>query len=333
LAAVCPASSYGVITDATVATLYAQAIADRLGAPLLSFPEGESSKRRETWAHLTDQLLESGLGRDGAIVAVGGGVVGDLAGFVAATYLRGIPYVQVPTTLLAMIDSSIGGKTGVDTPLGKNLIGAFHQPRAVIADVATLATLPEDHLLAGMAEAIKHGAIADLAYFEYLVSQHQAVLNREPDALARVVQRSMEIKREFVQEDVRESGPRAVLNFGHTVGHAIEATAEYGVLHGEAVAIGMVSEGEIGARIGTTEVDTVPRLREALETYHLPVERPKDIEVPALMEAMRHDKKKRDGSVRFTLLRRVGQAAQGEGGIWTFAVDEGTVVEILNSTA
>jgi 3-dehydroquinate synthase len=297
----------------------------------VSFPAGEASKSRETWGLLTDQLLDAGVGRDGAILAVGGGVVGDLAGFVAATYLRGIPYVQVPTTLLAMIDSSIGGKTGVDTAHGKNLVGAFHQPRAVIADVTTLSTLPENHLLAGMAEAIKHGAVADAEYFEHLVSERQAILSRRAEALMRVVHRSIEIKAAVVEADVREHGPRAVLNFGHTVGHAIEAASDYGILHGEAVAVGMISEGEIGTRIGTTDRDAVPKLRAALEAYGLPVTPPTAVRGSALLEAMMSDKKKRGGTPRFALLRRVGQAAQGENGAWTFPVDEETVADVLNS--
>jgi 3-dehydroquinate synthase len=328
---VCPASAYAIITDATVAPLYGQALADRLRASLVSFPAGEASKSRHTWSLLTDQLLDAGIGRDGAILAVGGGVVGDLAGFVAATYLRGIPYVQVPTTLLAMIDSSIGGKTGVDTAHGKNLVGAFHQPRAVIADVTTLSTLPENHLLAGMAEAIKHGAVADAAYFEHLVSQHQAILSRRSEALMQVVHRSVEIKAAVVEKDVREQGPRAVLNFGHTVGHAIEAASDYRLLHGEAVAVGMISEGEIGTRVGTTDRDAVPRLRAALEAYGLPLAPPLAVRGSALLEAMMSDKKKRGGTPRFTLLRRLGQAAQGEHGAWTFSVDEGTVADVLNS--
>jgi 3-dehydroquinate synthase len=215
----------------------------------VTFPAGEWNKTRETWSALTDQLLAAGIGRDGAVVAVGGGVVGDVAGFVAATVLRGIPYVQVPTTLLAMIDSSIGGKTGVDTVHGKNLVGAFHQPRAVIADVNTLTTLPPVHRSAGMAEALKHGFIADAIYLESLVRDRDRILDAEPGALLETVRRSVEIKAAVVADDERELGRRAILNFGHTVGHAIETVCGYEILHGEAVAMGMIVEAELGKHL------------------------------------------------------------------------------------
>src|SRR5213594_3739534 len=229
--AACPASRYVVITDSHVAKLYGKQVMARfhdakLQVELLEFPSGEWNKTRETWALLSDRMLAAQIGRDSAVVALGGGVVGDLAGFVAATYLRGIPCVQVPTTLLAMIDSSIGGKTGVDVPAGKNLLGAFHQPR----------------LVAGMAEAVKHGVIADRQYFDVLEQEHAAVTTRDVGALERVVRRSVEIKAEVVAADEREAGRRAILNFGHTVAHAIEATTKFATLHGEAVAIGMAYE-------------------------------------------------------------------------------------------
>src|SRR3989442_4695362 len=192
-------------------------------------------------------MLTGQFGRAAEVVSLGGGFVGDVAGFVAAPYLRGVPYVQVPTSLLAMIDSSIGGKTGVDVPAGKNLVGAFHQPRLVIADLDVLGTLPRVQLAAGMAEAVKHGAIADAAYFAFLEQATAAVTARDPAALERVVRRAVEIKAEVVAADEREAGRRAILNFGHTMGHAIEATAKFAVLHGEAVAIGMGYEARLAA--------------------------------------------------------------------------------------
>src|SRR4029077_1911719 len=226
--AACPAARYAVISDSHVATLCGAKIVTRLHdatlqAQLFEFPAGEWNKTRETWAMLSDKMLAAQFGRDSAVLALGGGVVGDVAGFVAGTYLRGVPYIQVPTTLLAMIDSSIGGKTGVDVPAGKNLLGAFHQPRLVIADLDVLGSLRAPHLAAGMAEAVKHGVVADRRYFEALEQEHRAVTAREPEALERVVRRSVEIKAEVVAADERDAGRRAILNFGHTVAHAIEA--------------------------------------------------------------------------------------------------------------
>ena len=223
--AACPASRYAVITDSHVAKLYGETLVARFRdatrqVQLFEFPAGEWNKTRETWATLSDRMLAAQFGRDSAVIALGGGVVGDLAGFVAATYLRGIPCIQVPTTLLAMIDSSIGGKTGVDVPAGKNLLGAFHQPRLVVADLDVLGSLPPPQLAAGMAEAVKHGVIADRRYFDALEHEHGAVTARDAGALERVVRRSVEIKAEVVAADEREAGRRAILNFGHTVAHA-----------------------------------------------------------------------------------------------------------------
>src|SRR5207249_9471688 len=222
----------------------------------------------------SDRMLARHFGRDAAVIALGGGVAGDVAGFVAATYLRGIPYVQIPTTLLAMIDSSIGGKAGVDVPAGKNLLGAFHQPRLVVADLDVLGSLAAPQLAAGMAEAVKHGVIADRQYFDALEQEHGAVAAREAGALERVVRRSVEIKAAVVAEDERESGRRAILNFGHTIGHAIEATSKFEVLHGEAVAIGMGYEARLGEALGITAKGTAERIVKLLEQLRLPVERP-----------------------------------------------------------
>src|SRR5438309_1806179 len=233
----CPAARYAVITDSHVSGLFGKQVVARLHdgtfpAELFEFPAGEWNKTRETWAMLSDRMLAAHFGRDCGVIALGGGVVGDMAGFVAATYLRGVPYVQVPTSLLAMIDSAIGGKTGVDVPAGKNLLGAFHQPRLVIADLDALASLPAVQLAAGLAEAVKHGAIADAAYFAFLEQETAAITARDRDAVERVVRRSVEIKAEVVAADEREGGRRAILNFGHTVGHAIEATSKFALRPG-----------------------------------------------------------------------------------------------------
>ncbi len=320
----CPAPFYAIISDSNVGPRYGQlllaSVRQVAECTLLTFTAGETLKTRQTWEHLTDQMLSAGIGRDGAVVAVGGGVVGDVAGFVAATYLRGIPCVQVPTSLLAMIDSSIGGKTGVDTPHGKNLVGAFHQPRAVFADLATLSTLPDAEFRSGMAEALKHGAIADADYLDFLVGQRDRVLARDPDALRATIARSVEIKRDVVEEDVSEAGKRAILNTGHTLGHAIESTLNYTVLHGEAVAIGMVLEAELGETLGITEPGTARQLRNATGQYGLPGEPPAGITADQLLVAAEKDKKNRAGKLRFSLLEGVGRIARTNSEAWTTPV-------------
>lgn len=333
----CAATRYAVIADSTVAPLYGARVTAALGAAapaaVFTFPAGEWNKTRETWADLTDGLLAAGLGRDAAILALGGGVVGDVAGFVAATYLRGIPYVQLPTSLLAMIDSAVGGKTGVDTKFGKNLVGAFHQPRAVIADVATLQTLPPVQVAAGMAEALKHGAIADAEYFRRLLAARQAILRRDPAALFEVVAGSIAIKAAVVSADERERGRRAILNFGHTVGHALEATLGYQILHGEAVAIGMAAEAGLGRRLGVTDADVVDALTEALAAFQLPLVPPAEIDVERALEAMRQDKKVRSGSVRFALPRRLGEMAGSVSDGWTVEAPEEEITAVLRRFA
>jgi 3-dehydroquinate synthase len=324
----CPAGRYAVITDSHVAPLYGETLVARchqatLHVELFEFPAGEWNKTRETWATLCDRMLGARFGRDAAVVALGGGVVGDVAGFVAATYLRGIPFVQLPTTLLAMIDSSIGGKTGVDVAAGKNLLGAFHQPRLVVADLDVLGSLPPPQLAAGMAEAVKHGVIADQEYFDALEREHAAVTARERGTLERVVRRSVEIKAAVVAADEREAGRRAILNFGHTVGHAIEATAKFATLHGEAVAIGMAYEARLAEALGIAERGTADRVRRLLECYGLPLELPEAATVDALVAAMQVDKKARGGAVRFALPQAIGRM-YADGNSWTVAVPERT---------
>jgi len=329
VAAACPASAYAVISDSRVAPLLGERVVRQLDtvAPTtpVTFPAGEWNKNRETWGEVSDRMLAAGLGRDSAVVALGGGVVGDLAGFVAATYLRGVPVVQIPTTLLAMIDSSVGGKTGVDTPAGKNLIGAFHQPRLVLADTATLATLPRPQLAAGSAEALKHGAIMDADYFEWLLHHAQDLLAGEPESTAECVYRSVSIKADVVASDEREHGRRAILNFGHTVAHALEAVSGYALLHGEAVALGMLAESRIGAQLGVTDEDVPAQLVEACERLMLPLEPPTTASPDALLDAMMVDKKNRSGSVRFALPRRLGEMARHPDGEWTFAADRSVI--------
>ena len=324
-----PAHRYVVISDDQVERTYGRRAASDLSAPLLAFPAGEGRKTRDTWANLTDRLLAHHVGRDGVIVAVGGGVVGDVAGFVAATYLRGIPVVQVPTTMLAMIDSSIGGKTGVNTPAGKNLVGAFHQPRLVLADLATLDTLPAPQLAAGLSEAVKHGVIADADYFAFLEREQSAVTAKQDAALERVVARSVEIKAGIVSADEREAGIRAALNFGHTVGHAVESASGYSLLHGEAVAIGMAYEARLAERMGMAESGIAARITDLLSAYRLPVVRAAANSVDQLVSKMRNDKKARAGDLRFALPRTIGAMNGGVATGWTIPAPEALVREVL----
>jgi len=328
----CPAAAYTVISDSHVAKLYGDQVLKQVSstgyrAELLTFPAGEWNKTRETWASLSDRMLASHFGRDCAVIAFGGGVVGDVAGFVAATYLRGVPYVQLPTSLLAIIDSSIGGKTGVDVPAGKNLLGAFHQPRFVLADLDLLGSLPPVQLSAGLAEAVKHGVIADAEYFGFLERDYGAILKKDGAALEHVVRRSVEIKAAVVAEDEREAGRRAILNFGHTIGHAIEATSKFEVLHGEAVGIGMVYEARLGEALGITKKGTAERIVRLLENFRLPVERPEGASADQLIEVMRGDKKVRGGEIRFALPKDVGAMHQTGG--WTIPAEERRVREVL----
>ncbi len=334
-----PAHRYAVITDENVGRLYGDSVRARLddgrstqhGTKLLTIPAGERHKTRATWADLTDRLLDMGFGRDSAIVALGGGVVGDIAGFVAATFMRGIPCIQLPTTLLAMIDASVGGKTGVDTPAGKNLVGAFHRPAAVFADTATLATLPVEQLCSGLAEAIKHGVIADESYFEETARDAAILLsgpNASTDAVEALITRSIEIKADIVRRDEHESGIRKVLNFGHTIGHALETSSGYKMLHGEAVAIGMILEATLGESMGVTEPGTADRIRAALERAGLPTARPAGIEAETIERAMRADKKARGGGIELALPARIGTMAGGDSD-WTVPVSSALVREVL----
>jgi 3-dehydroquinate synthase len=330
----CPAHRYAVVTDDRVAELYAVKLSRMLHsagyrADVFAFQNGEARKTRETWALVSDAMLELGIGRDAAVIAFGGGVPGDLGGFVAATYMRGLPLVQVPTTLLAMIDSSVGGKTGVDVPAGKNLVGAFHQPHVVVADPDLLATLPDAHIRAGLAEAVKHGAIADPEYLDWIEASAPSLLAGDPETLSRLIVRSVEIKAEIVTRDETESGPRKLLNFGHTLGHAVEALSGFALLHGEAVAIGMVEEARIGERIGITAAGTAARLRKVLTRLGLPTSLPLEMGVDEVIGWTRNDKKAREGRVQYALIESIGSPAVGRDGRYGSAVADETVTEVL----
>ena len=271
-------------------------------------PDGEEHKDWSSLKLIFDHLLGAGCDRKTVLFALGGGVVGDVTGFAAATYMRGVPFVQVPTTLLAQVDSSVGGKTAINHPLGKNMVGAFYQPQRVLCDLATLATLPERELRAGLAEVIKYGPIADLAFLEWLELNLDALLARDPAALAHAVRRSCEIKALVVGQDERESGLRAILNFGHTFGHAIEAGVGYGQwLHGEAVGCGMVMASALSAELGLVDAAFSRRLQRLIERAGLPITAPA-LSLPRWFELMRVDKKAADGDIRYVLLDGPGRA-------------------------
>lgn len=299
-----------IVTDANVGPLYGAGLEGRLRtagfAPTrIEVPAGEASKSLEEAARLYEAFLDAGLDRHGAVLALGGGVIGDLAGFVAATFLRGIAHVQVPTTLLAQVDSSVGGKVGVNLPRGKNLVGAFHQPRLILADVACLRSLPLRQLRAGLAEVVKYGVIADAALFGWLEEQVESLLRGEERVLADAVAASCRIKARVVEADERDAGPRAILNFGHTVGHAIEAASGYGrYLHGEAVALGMLFAAELSVRLGLCARAVRERLTRLLERLGLPTRA--GLRIEDILKSISYDKKMKDGVNYFVLTRDIG---------------------------
>jgi shikimate kinase / 3-dehydroquinate synthase len=288
-----------VITDSNVGPLYAAQIEAQA---VLTMPAGERHKTLSTVARFYDQLLAAGIDRSATIVALGGGVVGDVAGFVAATYLRGLNFVQCPTSLLAMVDASVGGKTGVDLPQGKNLVGAFKQPQAVLADLDTLDTLPPVELSAGMAEVVKHGLIANPDLFSRLEMDD----GRRTIVDAAVIATAIQVKRDVVEADPFEQGRRALLNLGHTFGHAIEQVSGYDVGHGQAVAMGLVAAANLSARLDYAAPELQGRIERVLQQWQLPTRIPADYEPTALLAAMGSDKKKLAGKLRFILLRDVG---------------------------
>lgn len=317
MAATAGVSRWAVITDSNLEHICAPALMAEIEkqphpAEVFSFPAGEASKTREIKSRIEDEMLGAGFGRDSGVVALGGGVVGDLAGFMAATYCRGVPYIQIPTTLVACVDSAVGGKTGVDTPAGKNLIGAFHQPEAVYADISLLSTLPRSGMMEGAAEVIKYGVIKDAGLFEFLEKNMAALLDGDTETVARVVEESCRIKADVVEKDERERDLRKILNFGHTVGHAVEMLSGYSVSHGEAVAIGMVKEAEIAVSMGLLPRADAERIRRLVEAAGLPADLPEG-DKARLFAAMKLDKKARAGSVEMALPSRIGGMATAGG--------------------
>jgi 3-dehydroquinate synthase len=302
-----------IVTNDVVGPLYLERLRRSLaGADVsvlaITVPDGEAHKNWATLNHILDALLRERCERKTTLIALGGGVIGDLTGFAAAIYLRGVPFIQIPTTLLAQVDSSVGGKTGINHPLGKNLIGAFHQPRLVVADTATLNTLPERELAAGLAEVIKYGLILDAALFDWLEANIARLSARDPEALEYAVRRSCEIKAAVVAADERESGTRALLNLGHTFGHAVEAGLSYGTwLHGEAVAAGTVMAARLSQRMGLLRAADAGRIESLLSRAGLPVRAPA-LGVERYLDLMGLDKKVEGGKLRLILLKRIGEA-------------------------
>lgn len=305
-----------VVSNETVAPL----LLDRLLATLpgrrvdtLILPDGERHKTLASLERVVDALLSRRHSRHTTLIALGGGVIGDLTGFAAACYQRGVAFVQIPTTLLAQVDSSIGGKTAVNHPRGKNMIGAFHQPNGVLIDTGVLATLPERELAAGLAEVIKYGCIRDAAFLDWLEGAMPALLRREPAALVHAIRRSCELKAEVVALDEREGGLRAILNFGHTFGHAIETHTDYSSwLHGEAVGVGMVMAADLSQRLGCIDQDAARRIRALVAAAGLPVAPPADLSADGFLSHMAVDKKVIDGRLRLVLLESVGSASVRE---------------------
>jgi len=320
-----------IVTNPTVYPLYGAVVAKSLkkaGFDLLSvtIPDGEEYKDLLWVEHVFNILLKAKLDRSSALVALGGGVIGDITGFAASTYMRGISYIQVPTTLLAQVDSSVGGKTGVNHRLGKNMIGTFWQPRLVWIDTATLKTLPGREFLSGLAEVIKYGVIWDGKLFDFLEAGKKGILNLDNKSIMHIIKRSCEIKAEVVSKDERESGLRSILNFGHTIGHAIETATGYRrYLHGEAVAIGMCLEAELSGKLKFIGSDKVRRIKSLVESYGLPSEMPEDIDIKHILSSMELDKKAVAGELRFILPERIGKVKIHKG------VSEKVIRELLQT--
>jgi 3-dehydroquinate synthase len=308
-----PRKRVAIVTNTTVAPLYLDSLLTQLNAAGITthkiiLPDGEVYKTSETLNLIYDALLQNRCERSTPLIALGGGVVGDMTGYAAATYLRGVPFIQIPTTLLSQVDSSVGGKTGINHPLGKNMIGAFYQPQIVLADISTLNTLPDQELSAGLAEVIKYGLIRDLPFLEWLEQNMEALLARDPVALQYAITRSCQNKAEVVGADERESGERALLNLGHTFGHAIESGMGYGNwLHGEAVAAGTVMAADLSCRLGWLNNTEVVRVKELFTRANLPVVAP-DLGIEKYLDLMGMDKKVESGKLRFVLLKKLGQA-------------------------
>ncbi len=306
------AKRYGVISDDNVASLYGDQLMGSLAeagiaAELITFPRGEESKNLETIAKLSSELAAKNFDRKDGLIALGGGVTGDITGFLASIYMRGIPFVQIPTTLLAQVDSSVGGKTGVDIPEGKNLVGTFYQPKAVYIDTDVLATLPKEELLGGLAEVIKYGVIADADFFRYLEDNRSSILALEQTTITDTISRCCEIKAWVVEQDEREGDLRRILNFGHTIGHAIEAASDFKLIHGLAIAMGMCVVADLAARTGHMNADDTARINKLIDSYGMPVKIPAALDRNRIKEYLKTDKKTVGGRVFFVLPQQIGK--------------------------
>lgn len=327
---------FAIITDSNVETLYASEIEKKLmesgfRTDLFVFEAGETQKTRKTKEQLEDAMLEKGFRRDCCVIAVGGGVVTDLAGFLAGTFGRGVPFINYATTLLAAADASVGGKTAVDTPLATNLIGLFNQPKKVYIDIDAWKTLPRRQMISGMAETIKHACLADAKLFDYLEQNLEAIYTGDRDACAYIAEANCRIKYQVVMQDERESGLREILNLGHTVGRAVETVSGYQLLHGEAVAIGLMAEVQLAKQYGYVTEEETCRVRTLLQKAGLPVTLPSDINREDLVQKLYTDKKVRDGKLRFVLQRGIGSVVEYEPGNFAVPVPEDTARQIINT--
>ena len=325
---------FAVITDSIVVDLYGEKIFNMIKdagfqADLFVFPEGEKSKTREVKAQLEDELLAKGFRRDCCIIAVGGGVVTDLAGFLAGTFGRGVPFINYATTLLAAADASVGGKTAVDTPLATNLIGLFNQPQKVYLDIATWKTLPKRQIISGLAETIKHACLADGEFFNYLEAHMDEILALDKEACEHIAEANCRIKYEVVMKDERESGLREVLNLGHTVGRAIETVSDYELMHGEAVSIGLVAEVDLALKMGLISGEERDRVVALLDKAGLPISIPAYIDREALVKKLYTDKKVRDGKLRFVLQDGIGSIKEFEPGNFAVPIEESVARDII----
>jgi len=318
------AAYYAVVADDRVARLYGAQLIELikkagLKCDIYTFKSGERNKNRNVKTRLEDKLFAGNLGRDGCIIALGGGVTGDLAGFVAATYMRGIPFVQVPTTLLAMVDASVGGKVAVDTPAGKNMVGAFHQPKGVFIDPALLASLPKRQVRAGLAEVVKHAVVADNGFFNTLYKKSEKLLESDFDTYEPVLAKNCSIKAAVVSKDEREGNYRQVLNYGHTAAHAVEKLSGFKTLHGEAVALGMAVEGTVAKKMGIFPEGDLERQNELLDRLGFKLKLPRGVRPEEVVTAMRSDKKVKNGKIRMALPERIGKMHKTDDGSWSIA--------------
>ncbi len=306
------AKRYGVVADDLVADLYGDVLMKSLNsagldAELITFPHGEANKTLQTIGDLAGRLARLGFDRKDALIGLGGGVTGDITGFLASSYMRGVPFIQIPTTLLAQVDSSVGGKTGVDIPEGKNLVGAFYQPKAVYIDISVLGSLPREELLGGLGEVIKYGVIRDNDFFNFLLSNQQGILALEPELIKKTVYLCCRIKAEVVSEDEREGGVRRILNYGHTIGHAVEGASDYTLIHGFAVSIGMVAAAKLAVLNGILAKNDYNKIVKILKLYNMPIDIPKELDRARIKRFLLTDKKTVGGKVFYVLPTGIGR--------------------------